>query len=250
MAGKAVSGELAYFECMSWETLEPSVEDYLWKLFALAEEAYDGAAIYRIVKRIMTNEKLKPVLGKLMQQPAVKNMINEALAKQKKATTPAQQQTEIPASQPQEVSIEELPLEEFQVKIALKYTLQNMQQAKVQWEELLNTLEQTQPVKYSYLLCFLAEKELQKIAAGAGAIGEWMEQYILTERQYYERLYRPECLQGEAVKWLSAEVQSNGILYRFLLGGKKELRLLIEAAKLRPAMAQLIKRWLGELAGK
>lgn len=71
------------YEAMSWETADASAEDTLWKLFALAEEYVDEAALFRIIKRLMANEKIKPVLGKLMQNPQVKNRIQAVLAAQR-----------------------------------------------------------------------------------------------------------------------------------------------------------------------
>lgn len=69
-----------YYECMSWETLDATAEDALWKVFAMAEECANDEVLYRMIKRIMTNGTLKVVLGKMMQSnQLVKERINKTL---------------------------------------------------------------------------------------------------------------------------------------------------------------------------
>lgn len=72
------------YEMLAWERFDATAEDTMWKVFALAEERTDYNVLFRIVKRIMTNAALKPVLGRMMQtNPRVKQRINEALSSQR-----------------------------------------------------------------------------------------------------------------------------------------------------------------------
>jgi len=72
-----------WYECLPWESGDASLEDAMWKLFAMAEEAWDPDALFRMIKRMMSNPQLKPVLGKLMQNPTVKQRVAMALELQK-----------------------------------------------------------------------------------------------------------------------------------------------------------------------
>ena len=74
----------SFYEAMPWETMDASAEETLLKLFAMTEEYTDEDTLFRIVKRIMANGQLKPVLGKLMQIPQIKQQINRSLEAQKR----------------------------------------------------------------------------------------------------------------------------------------------------------------------
>lgn len=80
---KAYADAWLMYECMSWETVDVTEEDTLWKLFAMAEEYADDMVLYRIVKRLMTNERVKPVLGRMMQNTQIKNRVQNALNAQR-----------------------------------------------------------------------------------------------------------------------------------------------------------------------
>ena len=81
---KAYTDAWVFYGSMRWETMGSEAEDSLWKLFSLAEEYTDKNILVNIVKRIMSNSVLKPVLGKLMQvAPHIKQRINFALSAQK-----------------------------------------------------------------------------------------------------------------------------------------------------------------------
>lgn len=71
------------YEALSWEKAAAAAEDDMWNMFSMAEEAADTEALYRIIKKIMTKEALKPVLAKVMRNPIVKERINQTLAAQK-----------------------------------------------------------------------------------------------------------------------------------------------------------------------
>ena len=83
-----------FYEAMSWETADASAEDTLWKVFALAEEYTDEAALFRIIKRLMANEQIKSVLGKLMQNPQVKSRIQAVLTAQRTGNSTVEQAKE------------------------------------------------------------------------------------------------------------------------------------------------------------
>lgn len=189
----------SFYENISWENVDASVEDSMWKLFAMAEEVVDEDSLFRIIKRIMTNETLKPVLGKLMQNPVIKQRINNTLEAQRAKSSPIERTVQLRGN-------------------------------------------------YSDSAYRHAGQEVRTAFLSGKPVSELMEQYILMGRQYFEVIYRPERFAEGSVSWLPAEVQYNDILYRFLLGGKKELRILLDAARLCPETAQLIKAWLGELA--
>lgn len=85
---KAYSDAWLYYECLPWETMGTSVEDTMWKVFALAEDHVDEAALLRIIKRIMSKNSLKLILGKMMQgNSKVKERINTTLAAQRNQGT-------------------------------------------------------------------------------------------------------------------------------------------------------------------
>ena len=63
----------------------------------------------------------------------------------------------------------------------------------------------------------------------------------------YELLYKPEVFTEKGIRWMGTEVRYNDILYRFISSGAKDLKMTLEAAKLRPDMANVIKTWLGAL---
>ena len=95
---KQYSDAWILYGAMSWETADAGAEDTLWKVFALAEEYTDEEGLFRIIKRLMANEQMKPVLGKLMQNPQVKNRIQAVLAAQRTANSavePAKEEKEI-----------------------------------------------------------------------------------------------------------------------------------------------------------
>ena len=93
-----------------------------------------------------------------------------------------------------------------------------------------------------------AEQALWNTFYAGQAIDERMMYAVVAGREYFETIYKPECFTEEAMTWLPEEVRYNDILYRFLAGGKKDLRSLLTAAKLRPEMVQIIKQWINELS--
>lgn len=108
--------------------------------------------------------------------------------------------------------------------------------------------QQVQEPKHSDELYRQAEQQLWNTFYEGQAIDERMMYAVVAGREYFEFIYKPECFGEEVISWLPAEVQYNDILYRFLAGGKRDLRSLLGAAKLRPEMAQIIKAWIGELS--
>ena len=52
-------------------------------MFAMAEEAVDEDALYRIIRRLMADEGLKNILAKLMQNATIKQRINLTLLAQR-----------------------------------------------------------------------------------------------------------------------------------------------------------------------
>lgn len=143
----------------------------------------------------------------------------------------------------------EIDLEDYMQLIREAFTRQTETAVLLMQESLLDQLSKEAPIKYIALLFVMAETELKRVAESKKnvRVSELMEDYIRTERMFYESLFKPECFTRLGIKWLSPECQSNDLLVRFLNGGKSQPKLLIEAAKLRPDLAQVIKVWLGEL---
>lgn len=148
------------------------------------------------------------------------------------------------------VSLLQMPLDEFMPYVREAFLSQSELAGRLLTEEVLNCLMTEAPVKYTGLLSVMAEEELKRAAAdgrGGAEFAGLLEDYIRTERMYFEGLFREECFTERGMKWMSAECRCNDILLGFLNGGKKELKLVLEAAKLRPDLAQVLKQWLGEL---
>ena len=86
---KAYADAWIWYECMAWESLDASAEDSMWKMFAMAEEQAKEEALFRIIKRIMTNNALKPVLGRLMQSnELIKQRVNKTLEAKRQNSSP------------------------------------------------------------------------------------------------------------------------------------------------------------------
>lgn len=71
------------YEAMSWETMDGSSEETMSYLCALVKEHLDTDVFYRILKRIMGNPALKPLLAVQMQDIELKERINHTLAMQR-----------------------------------------------------------------------------------------------------------------------------------------------------------------------
>ena len=141
------------------------------------------------------------------------------------------------------------PLEEFINKLNALLEDEKVLEQEEFWQQILDALEQEDQVKYTYLLYTMVGKQIQR-AVKSGIefdIDEMMDFYVRTGRAFYETLFRPECFEKEKIKWMPLEAQYNDILFRFLDGKKKDLSLLLEAAKLRPNQAMLMKAWLSEI---
>ncbi len=121
-------------------------------------------------------------------------------------------------------------------------------------DEFLNAavdyFSQNNQIEYCFLLYRMVEEEIKRAVergTTGEAISELFVECICTERKMYESIYKPEVFTEKGFKWVSSEVRYNDILYRFVSGGGKELKLCLEAAKIRPDMANVIKIWLGAL---
>ncbi len=112
---------------------------------------------------------------------------------------------------------------------------------------LLEAYSTNEGVEYNYLLYTMAEHEIKRAAkngvSGASLSGI-IEEYIFAERHFYELLYTPEALSGKLINWLPVECKYNDLLYRFVSLGKKNLKMVLEAAKLRPDMAKAFSAYL------
>ncbi len=122
-------------------------------------------------------------------------------------------------------------------------------------DEKLNSVlaffEKEQQILYSYVLYKMVETEIKRAVergASGNSIAELYIECIQTERKMFEMLFKPEVFTPQGLNWVEPEVRYNDILYRFISGGGKDLKLCLEAAKIRPDMANVIKVWLGALA--
>ncbi len=113
--------------------------------------------------------------------------------------------------------------------------------------EALVFFEENEPVEYLALLYEMSEEEIKravKNGADGEAIAEIFVDCIVTERRFYESLYKDESFSEKSINWLPKEAQYNDYLYRFVMDGGQDRKLLLEAAKLRPDMANVISAWL------
>lgn len=141
-----------------------------------------------------------------------------------------------------------MPFEEFMEAIDNELAKTTNRFESEFFGRVLEYFEKESVVLYSYVLYRMTEEEIMAaVANGAGgkAIDELMSECVLTERRMYEALYRPEMLDGQHFNLLDERVKYNDVLTRFVRGGKKDFRLLLEAGKLRPSMALVMKAWLG-----
>ena len=116
--------------------------------------------------------------------------------------------------------------------------------------EALVFFEKNEPVEYLALLYEMSEEEIKKAVrngADGKAIAEIFVDCIVTERRFYESLYRDECFCENGIGWLPVEAQYNDFLYRFVMDGGSDKSLLLSAAKLRPDMANVISAWVTAL---
>ncbi len=112
---------------------------------------------------------------------------------------------------------------------------------------LLEAYAESNGVEYNALLFVMAETEIKRAAnngAGGAALSGIIEEYIAAERNFYELLYLPTALSNKEIAWLPGECKYNDLLYRFVTGGKKNLKMVLEAAKLRPDMAKALSAYL------
>ncbi len=141
-----------------------------------------------------------------------------------------------------------LPLDEFTTEI---FRMISESQSCFEDEALSETLEyfsRGTGVEYNFMLYAMSEAEIKKAVkngAQGAVISELLEECVIAERKFYELLYKPESFEGDRIKWLPGECQYNDILVQFILSGKQKKYLLVEAAKLRPDMAQVLKCWTG-----
>ncbi len=112
---------------------------------------------------------------------------------------------------------------------------------------LLEAYAESNGVEYNALLFVMAETEIKRAAnngAGGAALSGIIEEYVRAERNFYEMLYLPTALSNKEIAWLPGECKYNDLLYRFVSLGKKNLKMVLEAAKLRPDMAKALSAYL------
>lgn len=227
-----------YYERMPWEENGYENGDGLWKVFALSEEQPKAEALYSILQRCVKNESMKPVLAALLKHPAAKRRIEETMEAERGRKGRTEQR------------LSELPLERLSEVITER--LKTIPPEAKAWEESLRLLSEESTVRYCYLRYRLSEAAALEAAKHPeqSVVGEQMAQSVRLGREFYEMLYRPDCLTGSGLEWLPADCRCNAVLTRFLEGNQRELALLLEAAKLRPELVPVMKAWLAELAKK
>ena len=140
-----------------------------------------------------------------------------------------------------------LPIDRFMEKIrALAEASENCFEDPF-LSALLEAYAESNGVEYNALLFVMAETEIKRAAnngAGGAALSGIIEEYIAAERNFYELLYLPTALSNKEIAWLPGECKYNDLLYRFVTGGKKNLKMVLEAAKLRPDMAKALSAYL------
>lgn len=71
------------FGQMPWEESGYQNEEDLWKVFAMAEETSDSETLYSIIQRCLSNDEMKLILGKMMQNPVVKQRVSQTFEEKK-----------------------------------------------------------------------------------------------------------------------------------------------------------------------
>ncbi len=153
---------------------------------------------------------------------------------------------------PEEIlkQLEEMSFDEF--KIAVSGLIQETSSCFE--DPVLNSaieyFEKKDQIEYCFLLYKMSEAEIKRAVekgANGKAIFELFNECICTERKMYELLYKPFVFTEKGLRWMDEELRYNDILYRFIAAGAKDLKSTLDAAKLRPDMANVIKVWLGAL---
>ncbi len=113
--------------------------------------------------------------------------------------------------------------------------------------DILSYYESLNVPEYDYIIFAMTEEELKRLVSKgveSKIIDVFMIEYINSEHRFYQALYLPSSFKENTIDWLPEECKYNDLLYRFISANKKELSLLIAAAKLRPDMAKVIKYWM------
>ncbi len=144
--------------------------------------------------------------------------------------------------------LEEMPFDDF--KTAVNDLIKGSEACfdDVMLNAVIDEFVSKDQIEYCYTLYRMAEEEIKRaVSRGVDgkAFSDLFTECILTERKMYELLYRKEMFTESGLKRVPAEVRYNDLLFRFVKGGGREFRLCLEAAKVRPEMANVIKTWLG-----
>ncbi len=143
--------------------------------------------------------------------------------------------------------LQRLPFEAF-MKYVSKLTTASLQCFEDPFfERALTFFEERDQIKYLAILYKLSETELKRAVSRGitgSVISSLMKESVLAARKMYELIYTPESLSQRGIIWLSHECRFNAVVSGFLKSGERDFALLLEAAKIRPEMAQVIKSWL------
>lgn len=145
--------------------------------------------------------------------------------------------------------LQELPITEFMQHVTRLTTASIQCFEDPFFERVLTYFEERDPIKFLGTLYKMSETELKK-AVSRGITGPVIPSLIKESagaaRKMYELIYTPESLSQKGIIWLSDECRFNALITGFLKGGEKDFKVLLEAAKIRPDMAPVIKSWIAE----
>ncbi len=96
-----------------------------------------------------------------------------------------------------------------------------------------------------YLMSEAEIKHAVKFGAAGDAISGLVNEYINAGAELCKKLVNPASTSWHPEGWLVTEYKYTGLLFRFINEGKKDLQMVLEAAKLRPDMAKSLSVWIG-----
>ena len=81
---KAYPDAWFFYSELPWEQQDYYNKESLWYVFQMATEYFDARTLFKIIQRVMKNTELKKEFAVMMQNPVIKQMVNETLETMKR----------------------------------------------------------------------------------------------------------------------------------------------------------------------
>ena len=81
---KAYPDAWFFYSELPWEQQDYYNKESLWYVFQMATEYFDARTLFKIIQRVMKNTELKKEFAMMMQNPVIKQMVNETLETMKR----------------------------------------------------------------------------------------------------------------------------------------------------------------------